>query len=69
MREVTYFILGIVFLKQNVNLAKFTVKNSHIRKILVDKYKMQVFTMSGRTKVRLFFVVSRILKICSGFDC
>lgn len=31
---------------------KFTVKNSYIKKILVDKYKMKVFTMSGRTKVR-----------------
>ena len=49
-------ILFIIVSSQlNYNLTKFTVKNSHIRKILVDKYKMQVFTMSGRTKVRLLF--------------
>lgn len=31
---------------------EFTVKNPFIKKVLVDKYKMNVFTMSGRTKVR-----------------
>jgi len=31
---------------------EFTTKNPFIRKILVEKYQMQVFTMSGRTKVR-----------------
>ena len=29
---------------------QFTVKNPYIKKILVDKYRMKVFTMSGRTK-------------------
>ena len=41
---------------------EFTVKNAHIKKVLVDKYKMNVFTMTGRTKGSIVERFNRTLK-------
>ena len=47
---------------------EFTVKNPFIKKVLVDKYKMNVFTMSGRTKVR-YVIYFKIIQLIVGIDC
>ena len=44
------------------NLFKFTVKNPYIKKVLVDKYGMNVYTMSGRTKGSIVERFNRTLK-------
>ena len=44
------------------NHFKFTVKNPYIKKVLVDKYGMHVYTMSGRTKGSIVERFNRTLK-------
>ena len=43
-------------------LLKFTTKNPHIKKVLVDKYGMHVYTMSGRTKGSIVERFNRTIK-------
>ena len=63
MRKGSEYIL----IKNFVNiiysvLLKFTTKNPHIKKVLVDKYGMHVYTMSGRTKGSIVERFNRTIK-------